>query len=832
MPMHSNLSVRFTHLANFIVCLLLTGCAANVIDSSREMLETGHNENAISMLESELKQHPDNREARVYYYRVRDQLVNQSLVMAERALSSGQTDEAEEQIQRAFRYEPDNARARSLVRRLESAKRRAQRMEEARKLLSEKHLPEAEGIARALLAENPNDAAVRVMLRSIDEQVAANNVVSEETHLKDGFKTPITLEFREVPLRSVFEVISRTSGINFVFDKDVRTDTKVTIFVRNTSIDEVVSLVLKTSQLEKKLLNENSVIIYPSSQGKQKDYQELVTRTFYLTNTEAKQAQALIKSVVKSKDTFIDESLNILVIKDTPEAVRMAERLIAQLDIAAPEVMLEVEVLEVARSKLLSLGVKYPDQVGYGILQPTTTSVVTTSTGSTASTNLGGQLLNGNIALTSTNGLVGYVTNPGLLLNLKDQDGISNTLANPRIRVHNKEKAKILVGDRVPVFTTTSTANVGVAASVNYLDVGLKLEVEPTVRLDDQVEIKVALEVSSISKEVTGPQSTLAYQIGTRNANTVLRLHDGETQVLAGLISDAERHSTASIPGLGRIPALGWLFSTHSNDNSKTEIILLITPHVVSNVIPEASARAVFPAGTESDVGSPPLSITSLSPAGVFNVKQPNKGGAPTVKPQGTHNSTAPAAISIPITGESARSNPTTVTPKDVSNTPVATPVDKAPNSSGEPPKGVKPNSSTSNERDQAATQSDSPADKPALTNQARLWLSGPTVAMAGQDLTVSVTATSIQPITSNEVVLNYDKNVFESTSSDEAEGIVKMVTTANGAVGQLHLKVKPGIAAKPSPILFSRVNVTTDQGVAPVELGQALVVQISAAQQ
>jgi len=190
-------------------------------------------------------------------------------------------------------------------------------------------------------------------------------------------------------------------------------------------------------------------------------------------------------------------------------------------------------------------------------------------------------------------------------------------LANPRIRVINREKAKIHIGDKLPVFTTTSTANVGVAASVSYLDVGLKLEVEPTVHLDENVEMKVGLEVSSIVKEVAGPSSSLAYQIGTRSATTVLRLRDGETQILAGLINDEERSSANRLPGLGDMPLIGRLFSSQSDSHNKTEIVLLITPRVIRNVSPpEASAPAVI-AGTEMAVGVAPFLIKSGSLRGI-----------------------------------------------------------------------------------------------------------------------------------------------------------------------------------------------------------------------
>ena len=151
----------------------------------------------------------------------------------------------------------------------------------------------------------------------------------------------------------------------------------------------------------------------------------------------------------------------------------------------------------------------------------------------------------------------------------------------------------------------------GVAESVSYLDVGLKLDVEPNVFLDNEVGVKVNLEVSNIVREVRSATGTLTYQIGTRLASTSLRLKDGETQALAGLISDEDRSSTAGVPGFTDLPVLGRLFSTQSNDRSKTEIVLLITPRVVRNIIGGAPSRYQYRSGTESVVGAAPLRLRS-----------------------------------------------------------------------------------------------------------------------------------------------------------------------------------------------------------------------------
>ncbi len=201
------------------------------------------------------------------------------------------------------------------------------------------------------------------------------------------------------------------------------------------------------------------------------------------------------------------------------------------------------------------------------------------------------------------------------MLNLRQISGSTRTLANPRIRVLNHEKASVLIGDKVPVITSTvnQTSN-AITESVNYLDVGLKLEVEPEVHVDNDVTMHVALEVSNIVKEVrSSATGLLAYQIGTRNANTVLRLHEGETQALAGLIKSESQASGSHIPGLGKIPVLGRLFSNDSDSSSRSEIVLLITPHLTRSLaIPSAYAQA-FPSGTGDQVSTRPLRLTAAA---------------------------------------------------------------------------------------------------------------------------------------------------------------------------------------------------------------------------
>jgi general secretion pathway protein D len=237
-------------------------------------------------------------------------------------------------------------------------------------------------------------------------------------------------------------------------------------------------------------------------------------------------------------------------------------------------------------------------------------------------------------------------------LNLKLQDTDANILASPRIRARNKEKARILIGDRVPIITNSVTPIQSgggvVTGSVQYQDVGLKLEFEPQVYNQQEVGIRIALEVSSIVKEISGPNGSLAYQIGTRNANTVVRLFDGETQILGGLISSGDRNTASKIPGLGQLPIAGRLFSNNNGNDNKTEIVLSITPRILrAPATLDPSVRNVF-SGTEGNMRERAM---QLEPLGAARIQ--SSAGTTSAVPAGTASRPGGrgAMVTTPIPG-------------------------------------------------------------------------------------------------------------------------------------------------------------------------------------
>lgn len=606
--------MTWTIIGNWLVLLLtaflLAGCAAE--QSFREgkaLLSEGKVEEGFSLLEKAVKEDPEALEYRTYLLRQREYFVKQMLTQADANLINNRFDEADAAYRRALGVDLTNPRAKAGLDAVVAARQHKTLVSEAERSFNKGQIETAQDKLHQVLVDNPRHYEGKALQRRIEDKLAQSQV--GHVQLISSVKKPITLEFRDARLQSVFEVISRTVGINFIFDKDVKPDLKTSLFVKNVLIEDAIELLLVSNQLEKKILNENTILIYPNSPAKQRDYRELVMRSFYLANADVKQTLNMIRTLLKTKDIFIDEKLNLLIMRDTPEGIRLAEKLIAAQDMAEPEVTLEVEILEVKRSRLTELGINYPNQ--FTVLSPTSTVTALTSGigGIVSSTST----VNGQLTVEGLKHLNGSrigIANPAL--NLRAEDSDTNMLANPRIRVKNRDKAKIHIGDKVPVITSTSTSTGFVSESVNYLDVGLKLDVEPNIHLDDEVDMKVGLEVSNIVREIKSGNGTLTYQVGTRNASTTLRLRDGETQALAGLINDEDRKSANKVPGFGDIPLLGHLFSSHRDDSSKTEIVLLITPHIVRNLSRPEAMVAEFMSGTDAAIGAPRMGLRSITP--------------------------------------------------------------------------------------------------------------------------------------------------------------------------------------------------------------------------
>ncbi|MEL4177452.1 secretin N-terminal domain-containing protein [Roseateles sp. PN1] len=601
-------------LLSLAAAMLLAGCANPALRQADELNRNNQAAEAYTLLTEALRLAPADHAVRAAQLRTQQQLVSRLLIQIEGLRGAGRWEEMGEAMAQLRKLDAHHPRLDYFDAELLRGPRQETKLQSARAELREGKVDRAEALAREIIAESPNHPGARLLL---SQAAQARPLEAQSNEMGPAFQKPVTLEFRDAPLRQVFEALARSSSINFVFDKDVRADAKITVFLRNVTLDEAMRVVLSTQQLDRKLLNDSSVLIFPNTAGKQREHQELITRTLYLTNADVKQVQAMVRTIAKVRDIHVDERLNLMVVRDTPEVMRLVEKLIASVDLPEPEVMLELEVMEMSTDRANALGLKFPDTVQYGL------------TGVT-----------GQVDLSRRGSFTASVANPAVVATLRGVAGDVNILANPRIRVRNHEKAKVHIGEKLPVFTTTSSINVGVAASVSYLDVGLKLDVEPTIQLDNDVSIKVGLEVSNLISEVSGPNGSSAYRIGTRVTSTTLRLNDGETQVLAGLINDEDRRTANGIPVLSTLPVLGRLFGVTQDNHTKTEIVLLITPRIVRNLaLPELSTTRMA-GGTDASPGAYSSLLKANAKAGV------GLAGAGAARSPGVLN--APAANAAP----------------------------------------------------------------------------------------------------------------------------------------------------------------------------------------
>jgi general secretion pathway protein D len=570
-------------LTLLLLPFLLAGCAAQRAYQEGNALVAQDKVGAgLAKYQEALASDPGNPEYKAAYLRARDGAVVRMVEAADRALAAGQIDVASNEYRRVQTIDPGNDRARAGLRQVEADRRHAAALIEARAAFEKDDIETARNKLAAVLTERPAHEAARLLLLEIDEKAAA--APSGPAALAASYRKPISLEFRDAPLKQVFEIIARHSGLNFIFDKDVKADTRTSIFLKNSTVEAAVYYLLMTNQLERQVMDGNTILIYPNVAAKLREYQEMTVKTFFLANADAKSIANTFKTILKSRDVVVDEKLNLVILRDNPEAIRIATQLVALQDVPEPEVMLDVEVLEINRSSVMDLGINWPTSLGFSPLTSFDGNVLTIDQ------------LRGLNSSTITTGPISAT------LNASKTDGDTTTLANPRIRVRNKEKAKIVIGDKIPNISATVSSGIGGFASDNitYLDVGLTLNVEPTIYLNNEVAIRINLEVSTLGERVETRNGTVAYRIGSRSATTMLQLKDGENQVLAGLISNEDRSSGTKVPGVGDLPIVGRLFGSQTDSNGRTEILLSITPRIVRAVQRPPASASEFGAGTEA----------------------------------------------------------------------------------------------------------------------------------------------------------------------------------------------------------------------------------------
>jgi general secretion pathway protein D len=331
-------------------------------------------------------------------------------------------------------------------------------------------------------------------------------------------------------------------------------------------------VLLRTNGLAAKQVDEKTVIVYPDTPAKAKEYEDLQIRTFYLSNLDVKKAVGLLAKVLKSKDIMANEDMNAIVIRGPKDLVDIAAKVIEANDRPSAEVMLNVELIEANREKVRQLGLDFnPWAVTIGVGENSPEISNDTTFANTASLYALKRLSDKEVLLSL----------PTATLNLLKQDGETKLLANPQVRVRSSEQATIHIGSRVPLRVNRRIDVTGVVTNdFQYTDIGVKVDAAPIINMLGEIRLKLTLEVSALGPNL-GTVDEPEFSILTRKATTVLTMRDGEPVVLGGLIQDTERTTRREAPWLSEIPILGEIFSNVDSEGQKTDILMSITPIVM-----------------------------------------------------------------------------------------------------------------------------------------------------------------------------------------------------------------------------------------------------------
>jgi general secretion pathway protein D len=444
----------------------------------------------------------------------------------------------------------------------------------------------------------------------IKKRAKANGITKEAPpQLVPSSDQPITLTFpRETPVKDIYKALGNAFGINMMFDQALKDD-RISIELKDVTAQQALERVMQAANHFYKALDEHTIIIIPDNPQARRDYEDLVIRTFYLSNGDAELVTNVVRTMLEARNVFPLKALNAITIRDTADKVRIAEKIIEANDKAKAEVVVDVELLQLDLDKARELGMVIANTSGtIQPMQPTDKGNIPLSVGT----------INDLRAINS--GLITFSI-PNAAYSAVKSIGNSELLANPELRISEGEKASLHIGNRIPVpvtsFPTVATGQPNTSfqqvTSYQYQDVGIKVAIEPRVHHNREVTLKLTVEVSNQGPDApgTGGSTGNAAQptFITRTIESTIRLKDGETNFLAGLIQQNDTNSDTRTPFLGDLPVIGRLFTNNKRRTTRTDLVLTMTPHIIR--IPDITEDDMAPmwVGTQNN-----LSFRGLSP--------------------------------------------------------------------------------------------------------------------------------------------------------------------------------------------------------------------------
>ena len=458
--------------------------------------------------------------------------------------------------------------------------------------------PEAKVLIPGVDEETPHQRDVRHEIESL----------SAPPQLKPVSNDPITLNMVE-DTKNIYTAIGKAAGLNVIFDPKYNS-TRIPIDLTNVSLFDALRIVGTLSRTFWRPVTPNTIFVTEDNSSNRQDQGEQAVQTFYLTNVsqqnDANEILIALRNLMDQRaKLYLIASQSAIVLRASPDELVLAEKIINDLDRTKAEVVVDVAVLEVSRNKERNLGITLPTSVGItpvavganGVSQ--TTSGTSTTTGGTTTTNSTTNLTLNTLA--NATGQNFAVTITGGQVNALLSDADTRILQNPRIRATDGQRATLKIGSKIPVATgsynagvSAGIASLGVQTQFQYLDVGVNIDMTPTVHYDREISLKLKVEVSSQTSSVTISGVTEPI-ISQRSAEQIIQLKDGEPSLLAGILTNQDTINVNGTPGLGELPILMYFFASHYKVQQSDEIVFLIIPHIVrDSILTDENTRAIY----------------------------------------------------------------------------------------------------------------------------------------------------------------------------------------------------------------------------------------------
>ena len=754
------------------VLVIATGCAAGkAFRQGNAAIKSGDLDQAVAYYRTAVQASPDNPNFKIALERAQLAASRSHFEKAKQFEEAGQLEAARGEYKLASEYDPANRQAEAKVVGLEQT------------------------IRARIEAERPRPA-----IEQMRERARAQ---SAEPLLNPASREPLRLSFRNANIRDIIDALGSTSGINITYDPQVP-QTAASVQLDGVTLEQALQQIMSVNQLSYKVTSERGILVFPDNAQKHAQYDEQVVQTFYVSHADVTELTQLLSSLIRLPSMAVQPAIqfnkaaNTITVRGTAQVVQIIEKVIQQNDKARAEVMFDIEILEVDRLRAKQYGLNLSEYALGGVLSPEVSPGSTSSTTTTPTTGIGAAAaaaattsttagrsttpsqiasppaFNLNTISRGFNTSDFYLAVPTAIVRALESDTQTKLVAKPQLRGAEGNKLTMNLGDEIPIVSTSYTPIASGGVGVNPLNsfqlkpVGINVDITPVrVTLEGDILIDMNVESSSRGSDVN-VAGTNYPSFGTRKVGTRLRLRDGESNLLAGLLREDERKSLNGFPGAIRVPILRQLFSNNDQTVGSTDIVMLLTPHILrAPEITEADLKPIY-IGSQGNLGlngPPPLigQPTPAAPASAAPVVQ--TPGASALRPPAAAPGAVPTGQAAPPAGTSLSAPPGSTPVPGTVLVPTPTPAAPVPQAVPEPVPAAP-------QAPQASVSASEPAPPPATpglgTAQVFLTPPGSTFRVGSGPYTVPISVSNVSRLSMVTLTVSFDPTLLRVRAVNE----------------------------------------------------------------